>query len=1398
MAENSIREFLERGLHPVWLRLYADQLDEIQRAFRRWSRATDEAENAAAQARCQHLQRLVDFLMHWIRERLGTLDDLQGRFTEFRQHYARAVTRDERREYILDFAQAMGATPRQLRGDRRAFARWFGDDAITERYLKRRAESEREIAFVLGRLGVLCSLLIETAGQAEDAARTWRRTGLEKLIRPLLSYPGDARIRTESFRCLASALQALPRAAQETSVTDATLKYIYRSALERHPDVWLQCQALGLLKSLSPQSLDTALHKRLRQPGSGDDLFVRRYAVRLLGDRLIENPELAALVEAVVDDPSPAVRQVLPGALISAPEQLVKRILPQLLSRDAEPAVRASALLVIPDLLRRDTLLADSLQSLMAVLRSEQNTFVLRVALQVVTQGHIRLERQPEGVQTWDRQILPVLNDLHQNAESLSVRRWVASTREQLWVATSPRARTLKAGLGEFARAVPSGGTATVRRRMIREYDAETVGRTLAVLAQEDFGFDLQRHGLLSRLTRGHRFGFRLWRLIHEVRHPSTDKRQAFRHTVGRVFRGTLRAPSGILSELAQTKVPGEPLFMGSEAGWRPYLPLVDEVISSLDQPFRAGPLNVYTSEGITEILPPRSVVQRLRARLRLTNDFARYAELRNWREGGPGKPDDYVRALQALGFQVRLRPHRALTGELWTADPAVVRFFPGLLPFSGPDITERIQDYFFSVYENSLEDLSLFLACMMSWFIGRHLYLSTVIRRARRSIPLVIGGWGTRGKSGTERIKAALFNALGHSVVSKTTGCEAMFLHAHPNGKLREMFLFRPYDKATIWEQANVLRISRQLDTHVFLWECMGLTPAYVGILQQQWVRDDLSTITNTYPDHEDLQGPAGINIPQVMTNFIPHNATLITSEEQMAPILREAAAQRDTGFHTTGWLEAGLLTPDVVARFPYAEHPYNIALVLKMAEALDVDQDFALKEMADRVVPDLGVLKASPPAPVRGRVLEFVNGMSANERFGCLGNFDRMGFTDQDPYQDPAVWLTTVVNNRADRVSRSRVFSSILVKDISVDRNFLIGTNLDGLRNYIREDWTSHVESVSLWSESGTAAPAEVLEQTARRMRIPFCEAHLTGRLRAMLQGLGITEELDALSELWSAPDALQKQLQKYAPEKPVEALKTHIADLARSYGEYREFAEDVASAGQSVDPDLDNAFRRLLWTWFERKLVVIEDPHTSGNQIIDRITRETPPGLHNRIMGMQNIKGTGLDFVYRWQAWETCYQACQELRGKTRDLAERGLRTLSTFQEYGVLCEETVRATVEEVRHSQTAQNELFQGELTVILSHLENAMQQVNRQLGMTSESGAGALTRLLACTEAFLDSGDAVKRRKKANRIYQDLSNERISHERAALELQALNKRQKGGWLQRRVEDMLAVLRPGRQ
>ena len=60
-------------------------------------------------------------------------------------------------------------------------------------------------------------------------------------------------------------------------------------------------------------------------------------------------------------------------------------------------------------------------------------------------------------------------------------------------------------------------------------------------------------------------------------------------------------------------------------------------------------------------------------------------------------------------------------------------------------------------------------------------------------------------------------------------------------------------------------------------------------------------------------------------------------------------------------------------------------------------------------------------------------------------------------------------------------------------------------------------------------------------------------------------------------------------------------------------------------------------------------------------------------------------------------------------------------------------------------------------------------------------------------EEFFDTGDAVKRRKIANLIYKDLVAERISSDRAAMELQALNSRQKGGWTLKKVQRLRNLL-----
>ncbi len=1386
----SLADTLATGLSPLLRRLERHKLAALESGFRRWWANSDLSRPGEDDA--EQVEALLLFLLHEVEETLEAIYYLRGQRVEFDSRYAHAVTGRERRQHVLDFARILGADAATLKADRAAFARWFGHDAVTDRFQRRHGEKEQHAAFCLERIGALAGHLIGSIDDEALRVRLFRSLRLDTRIEPILAYDGDPRLRIRAFGCLAAALRGLPAHARERQVKSAVLQYIYRAALDERHDLWIQCEALALLQHLSADSFARAARHRLETPGGADTLFVRRRVVRLLGENLAQRPQLTGLLERASDDPSPFVRQAVAAALVHAPPDACLALFRKLAHGDDEAAVRGAALVELPALVQRDALRDALLAATDAVLEQETDRFVLRVCLQKLAEAHAVLP--PAAAAHWRDGLLPALDRLHRQADAVAVRRWAARAREHLWCQSEQQRLALKRELAGLGHRIAPGSARRLPAPLLQHADETELGRVLSLLAEDDFTLSLQRGRFGARLHRGLKFGFRTWRALHELRNPATDKRQAFRHTTGRIAYGGLRAPAAYLAEQTETRVPGEPLYVEEEDGWRPYLPLVDEVISCLDEKLGPATVRFYTSEGVTELTAPPRLAQRLRARLLLTRRFPSYARLRNWREQEGGAPDAYAAALRQLGFGLRFTPHARDDGSPGNPDPAVTRFFPAVLPVSlpGPGVLGELREYFFSVYENTLYELSVFLLLVSGFFFGRHLYINRAIRKARARLPLVIGGWGTRGKSGTERIKAALFNALGYSVVSKTTGTEAMFLHGYRYGELGEMFLFRPYDKATIWEQANLVRIADRLGTDVFLWECMALTPSYVRVLQQDWMRDDIATITNTYPDHEDLQGPAGKDIPEVMTEFIPRGAILITSEEHMRPILREDARRKGTRMKSCGWLEAGLLTEDVLARFPYDEHPNNIALVLALADELGIDRDFALKEMADRVVPDLGVLKRYPPARLRGRTLEFINGMAANERLGFMGNWQRMDFADQETRRPPGTWISTVINNREDRVPRSRVFADILARDIRADRHFLIGSNLTGFLNYLEESWHDFAAGYTLWPaiDDAGAGPRERFADDARRMGVPVSEDGITGRLRAALEGLGL-EAGDAAS-LAAAPDSLAAGLEAHGLAGHAPALQTHLQRWRSEQAAFAELARRLDDAGAGARPGLDQAAAALLWDWLQARLVVIDDVHASGNAIIERICEETPPGFHNRLLGCQNIKGPGLDFVYRWQAWEACHEACRQLAADDEATAENGLQTLAAFQEFGPLCEQHVRRTIAAVRHAEVAQSERFQGQLNLV----ESALQEQLEAAADTARAGGpgNRLTRIVHAIESFLDAGDAVKRRKRADRIYRDLAGERISHARAVVELKKLNKRQKGGWLLDRLAGWVALFR----
>ena len=1446
----------------------ASQLSNIpSHAKRKWLEERFEI-NDRRRPENRPLRLLTDFLFQYLQRKIQQLELMKSGNTRFRQAFSKVRGHQEREKLILNYAAQLGAGPAQLKKDTRAFGRWFDEEAVIDRYAKRIGQLELDIIFCFCRLSAVVRRIFRLArkyhfeGQAiddgsckqefrEKLARLWQRLNIESRIHDALLYEGDDRVHAAVLDFLAAATGNLPDDLGAELLDRRTLVFIYRAATEKKSNVWIQCAALSILDSMSFSEALSLFNDRLADPGNGDDIFVRRHVLKLVERRLISALKSGASrsfeMVPVSVEPSPFVRQKMARVAYLSTHQNAQIAWKELTLGDPVEQVRAAGLLAGIDVTIDLATTMDYLDVAEKCLANEPKPFVLRTALHCLVQLlHLVCNGDKEShcrnftydgvaqyhfakidvaardtIEAFYRQrIVPLIVRLQANHPEIPVRRWAAQSREKIWGFLDKQAHQLIQELTPILSSTRPGRACRIGKKTFRGISNEKLGRIFALLAQDDFGYDIHRAWLGGyRIRRGPSFGFRLWRLIYEFNQPATDKRQGLRHTIGRISTSTIRAPSQILGELSETKVPGEPLTIDDDGTWRPFLPLPDDFVSILNLSwFFPRKVRFYTSQGVTTVTGPRKLFHLFRAFWKLNFRFAEFASRRNWNED-TFPASAYIDSMRELGFEISFdnydyetESHEADSEEHPPGkleDKSVVRFFfPAVLglPLLGSIESsfwtqiQRFSDYFGSAFENSLEQLVLFAGAILLFVLGKHLYANFTFRRARKKIPITIGGWGTRGKSGTERLKAALIGVMGHGLVSKTTGCEAMFIHANPLGEPLEIPLFRPYDKATIWEQHNLIRMASRMNPSVFLWECMALTPSYVDVLQRQWTCDDLCTITNAYPDHEDVQGPAGYNVAQTISGFVPLNSHLISTEQVMRPYIVDSCREANTSFHGVGWLESGLITEDVLNRFPYKEHPDNIALVATLGDELGCDYEYCLKAMADSLVPDLGVLKTHPVATVRTRKLEFTNGMSANERFGCMGNWRRLGFDDQDPWKDPTTWICGVVNNRADRVPRSKVFAQIMVEDIRADRFFLIGSNLKGLRGFIEDAWSEFVSTISLRDKThkwDVEFAQRTLDESARDFRQPISRTHIKAKLKHIASALnlalveGSEVDAEALSADWNDCERVKQQLVSAGIQRDLIAcVVQHQREWNSALNEYEELKKSIAGASADQADAIEVRFIATLKTWYDRKIVVIENSDATGEEVIATIVNHTPPGFLNRAMGLQNIKGTGLDFVYRFQAWDVCHQACRTAMSNHVPAIDKAMQTLISMPDIGQLCQHEIREVVRYGRSSSMYRR----PELQALLEHLEMKLQaatgvvetQDEANTKSTPTSSAKFVSDLnqwiIESAEQFLDVHDSIRRRDKADLIYEDLAREQISRQRAVLELRKLNKRQKGGWL----------------
>jgi poly-gamma-glutamate synthase PgsB/CapB len=1136
-------------------------------------------------------------------------------------------------------------------------------------------------------------------------------------------------------------------------------------ALDASDHVWVQAAALEAITDLEPDVaragallVSVAVPDPARQEAlPADHAFVRARAISLIAKRGLRYLLRRALAAR---EPSEHVLittvRALGAASTPADHQALLR---RFSAEDAPPSarVRAAAILaLLPDVPRveadcRGPLTAASVL-LEGVIDRRWHEVVLRGLLDRLNDGAFDAATAAEALERLGPGIARLAGeDALDEAAELAfavLRRLRIEADERL----EPMLRAAEAALAPAHR----GAVVPLRAGPLAEAHPDDLLQVLAAIAFD--GHDLAATplrglwrgasgaGWLVRVGDGRRL--QPWRVANELRHPRPDKRQAGSHLVGPSSRGALFALSARGGEVTPTGVPGRRVAENSDRlRWASELPLPGLFQAAAR---RRDGVDVLAPGGRFTVHAP-GIGARLRAQRRFVGLSDARERLRHLPDGGSTREFDALAA--RWGFEIRRQPvERWLPLGAFAAVPGGLR-----------EVTAGLLE----VGTNSIPQLTALSAGLTAaWLVG-NIRRARAIRRWRASIPLVVGGWGSRGKSGSERLKAALFHDLGYSVVAKTTGCEAMVVVSVPGGPPVEIPLYRPRDKASIAEQRRILEFAARFGTQVMLWECMALNPQYVQILQSEWMRDDISTLTNTYPDHEDLHGPGGEEVAETIGCFLLPGGRAVTTEQHMVPILRERASTLDTALTVCRREDWELLPADITARLPYDEHPRNVALVTRLAAELGVPADVAWKGMADEVVPDLGVLKSYGPIPYAGRRVTFVNGMSANERAGFLSNWGRVGLDVPGAGSGLDEWLVLLVNNRADRLARQSVFAALCAVDATFDTLAVIGTNVEAFGEEWRAALEERLAPRLLDLGAGEGGSSRLANDLARRLRRPVLERAEAGRRVAERSGLSDAEVARLLDAEWprglDAEAAVQRVVALGAPgpeDGPTEAAQRWLRELA--------WIAALPALPASALPGVVASALRVI----EARFHPLRDPALSGDQVFDRLARCAPVGASVSLLGSANIKGTGLAFVYGCLAADRLLLLRETFRSGTAQAIRAALRALSPLPSTGFLEAEVAIHLIEDSSLLDQRQRGEVATEADRVLRALCRRRDELkpsvfgaagSRSGGRGGVLGGVDLTRSLAC-------------RRDADALLRDLADHRVGLARAAAAARAINDR----------------------
>ncbi|MBC8256261.1 MAG: poly-gamma-glutamate synthase PgsB [Candidatus Marinimicrobia bacterium] len=333
---------------------------------------------------------------------------------------------------------------------------------------------------------------------------------------------------------------------------------------------------------------------------------------------------------------------------------------------------------------------------------------------------------------------------------------------------------------------------------------------------------------------------------------------------------------------------------------------------------------------------------------------------------------------------------------------------------------------------------IELTLGILLLILIGLGLMESHFHHLSLAQLPIRIHVNGSRGKSSVTRLIAAGLRAGGLKTLAKTTGTAPRIIDE--NGKDRIIHRLR---SASIGEQVRLLRNFANKKPDAVVIECMAVNPQYQWVSEQKMIQSTVSVITNVRPDHLDEMGSTLEDIAMSLSNTIPFDGHLVTSEKELDSVLEEVSEKRNTEFNKVSDKEVSI---EYMGRFPYLEHRDNVALALKVCELSGIEKDTALEGML-HTQPDPGatiIWKLN----CNGTSNYFVNLLAANDPTSTLDIWHQL----QDKINDSRTCI--FLNTREDRRYRTNQLLHLIYDQLKPDSLIVRGENMGSKFHDFQQD--------------------------------------------------------------------------------------------------------------------------------------------------------------------------------------------------------------------------------------------------------------------------------------------------------------------------------------------------------